>query len=74
MAVAETKTTAQAEQGGGLSRFLPIVQWLPRYDRSWLKGDLIAALSVWALRMPSPLRVKNLLRNKLRTNQNNLTC
>jgi high affinity sulfate transporter 1 len=55
MAVAETKTTAQAEQGGGLSRFLPIVQWLPRYDRSWLKGDLIAALSVWALMVPTSL-------------------
>ena len=40
---------------GGLSKFLPIVGWLPNYDRSWLKGDLIAGLSVWALMVPTSL-------------------
>lgn len=33
----------------GIARFLPIAGWLPQYDRSWLKGDIIAGLSVWAL-------------------------
>lgn len=39
----------------GLARFLPIVHWLPNYQRSWLKGDLIAGLSVWALMVPASL-------------------
>ena len=43
------------KNSGGLSKFLPIVGWLPNYDRSWLKGDLIAGLSVWALMVPTSL-------------------
>ena len=40
---------------GGIGRFLPIVEWLPNYDRSWLKSDIIAGLSVWALMVPTSL-------------------
>lgn len=39
----------------GIRKYLPILQWLPKYDRSWLKGDLIAGLSVWALMVPTSL-------------------
>jgi SulP family sulfate permease len=31
---------------------LPILNWLPGYDRSWLRWDLIAALTVWAIFVP----------------------
>ena len=47
--------TTKTDSPGGLSRFLPILNWLPNYDRSWLKGDLIAGLSVWALMVPTSL-------------------
>jgi len=40
---------------GGIGRFLPIVEWLPNYDRAWLKSDIIAGLSVWALMVPTSL-------------------
>ena len=30
----------------GLRRWLPILQWLPHYDRGWLRGDVIAGLAV----------------------------
>ena len=36
----------------GLRRWLPVLQWLPRYDRSWLRGDVIAGLTVVALIVP----------------------
>jgi len=36
----------------GLARFLPIVGWLRGYDRSWLRGDLIAGVTVAALIVP----------------------
>ena len=43
------------EDPSGIARFLPIAGWLPQYDRSWLKGDIIAGLSVWALMVPTSL-------------------
>ena len=46
---------AKADEPHGLSRVLPILSWLPNYDRSWLKGDVIAGLSVWALMVPTSL-------------------
>ena len=39
----------------GLARIMPIFHWLPNYRRAWLKGDLIAGLSVWALMVPTSL-------------------
>jgi sulfate permease, SulP family len=34
---------------------LPIVRWLPQYDRSWLRGDLAAGIAVTALIVPKNL-------------------
>ncbi len=28
------------------ARFVPILSWLPRYDRSWLAFDVIAGLTL----------------------------
>ncbi len=39
----------------GLRRVLPIAEWLPRYDRSWLRGDLLAGIAVTALVVPKNL-------------------
>jgi SulP family sulfate permease len=35
-----------------LSRHVPITRWLPRYERSFLGADLLAALAVWAVLVP----------------------
>ena len=34
---------------------LPIIDWLPRYDRSWLRGDVTAGIAVTALIVPKNL-------------------
>src|SRR4249919_638991 len=34
---------------------LPVYAWLPGYDRSWLRGDVIAGLTVWAVLVPEAL-------------------
>lgn len=34
---------------------MPIFHRLPNYNMSWLKADLIAGLSVWALMVPTSL-------------------
>ena len=46
---------AQTTHPGLLSRLLPVLQWLPRYERSWLSRDAIASVSVWALLVPQSL-------------------
>ncbi len=34
---------------------MPIITWLPRYDRAWLPLDVIAGLTVWALVVPESM-------------------
>jgi high affinity sulfate transporter 1 len=38
-----------------IARYLPIVSWMPRYDRTWLPLDVIAGLTVWALVVPESM-------------------
>ena len=39
----------------GVGRLVPIVDWLPRYDRSMLRGDVLAAIAVTAMIVPKDL-------------------
>ena len=38
-----------------VARYLPILHWLPHYNKAWLSGDIVAGLSVWALMVPQSL-------------------
>jgi high affinity sulfate transporter 1 len=38
-----------------LARVLPVVEWLPRYERRWLRGDVLAGIAVTALVVPKNL-------------------
>lgn len=38
-----------------LGSFLPAAEWLPRYDRKWLRTDIVAGLAVWAMMVPQAL-------------------
>src|SRR6185436_9493777 len=35
-----------------LHRVIPILKWLPAYDRRWLRFDIIAGATVWGLLVP----------------------
>ena len=39
----------------GIARMVPIVGWLPRYDRRMLRGDVLAGLAVTAMIVPKDL-------------------
>jgi sulfate permease, SulP family len=39
----------------GLSRWIPALRWLPAYDRSWLRGDLVAGITLAAYLLPAAL-------------------
>ena len=38
-----------------IRRFIPILAWLPRYDRSWLSLDVLAGLTLWGLVVPEAM-------------------
>jgi high affinity sulfate transporter 1 len=38
-----------------LQSYVPILGWLPDYQRSWLRTDLMAGLAVWAMTVPQAL-------------------
>jgi sulfate permease, SulP family len=38
-----------------VKRFVPILSWLPGYDRSWLTVDAIAGLTLWGLLVPEAM-------------------
>jgi SulP family sulfate permease len=40
------------QQPNPLVRFLPILGWLPKYDRAWLAADILAGLTLWGLVVP----------------------
>jgi SulP family sulfate permease len=44
----------------GLRRFLPILTWLPGYDRRWLRFDVIAGATVWGLLVPEMIAYSGL--------------
>jgi sulfate permease, SulP family len=41
--------------GNALTRHIPIIGWLPQYDRAWLRGDVAAGIAVTALIVPKNL-------------------
>src|SRR5881394_4322094 len=46
---------AQDPQRGRLTRLVPAVGWLPRYERRLLRGDIAAGVAVTALIVPKDL-------------------
>ena len=48
-------TADVAGRPGLLHRYLPILGWLPHYNRKWIARDAVAGLSVWSLLVPQSL-------------------
>ncbi len=51
----ERETDERSTAPSGWSRLLPILHWSRHYDRSWLRADLLAGLTVAALVIPKSL-------------------
>jgi len=54
-AVAVDPRTWAAPRPSGLRRFVPILSWLPAYDRRSARFDLIAGATVWGLLVPESI-------------------
>jgi SulP family sulfate permease len=46
---------SEDRSGQGPAGLVPVLQWLPRYQRRWLRGDLTAGVAVTALVVPKNL-------------------
>ena len=44
--------TQRTASDRGLRRYVPILEWLLRYDRGLLTQDAVAGLNLWALMVP----------------------
>jgi SulP family sulfate permease len=51
----KAKDSGTESRASGIARFLPILQWAPSYQRSWLRPDLVAGIAVAALVVPKSL-------------------
>jgi len=38
-----------------VARYVPILGWLPHYQRGWLAGDVLAGLAVAAVAIPTAM-------------------
>ena len=38
-----------------IMRYVPILHWLPKYQFSWLRADVISGLTVWAVMVPESM-------------------
>jgi SulP family sulfate permease len=50
----------QTKRPRGLGRVFPIVNWLPGYRTRWLRYDIVAALTVWAILVPEGMAYASL--------------
>jgi SulP family sulfate permease len=46
------EATADEPSGHVISRWVPMVRWLPQYERSWLAPDMVAGFTLWGLLVP----------------------
>jgi high affinity sulfate transporter 1 len=48
-------STKTSPPTAGLARFIPALTWLRTYDRTWLRGDLVAGITLAAYLLPAGL-------------------
>jgi len=48
-------STQTAKPQSKLARYIPMLAWLPHYDRAWLAVDIVAGLTLWGLVVPEAM-------------------
>jgi sulfate permease, SulP family len=47
-----TQSVQRSKPSSNLARYMPILSWLPNYNRAWLVADILAGLTLWGLVVP----------------------
>jgi hypothetical protein len=50
-----SSTLQPAKAPSNFTRYLPFLVWLPKYERGWLRADVIAGLTLWGLVVPEAM-------------------
>jgi high affinity sulfate transporter 1 len=50
--VSPSQTVEKSSETSGIRAYIPILSWLPDYNRAWLSADVIAGLTLWGLVVP----------------------
>jgi high affinity sulfate transporter 1 len=50
-----SRASSGTKRSKGLKDHVPLLGWLPTYDRSWLPFDVIAGLTLWGLVVPESM-------------------
>ena len=50
-----TATVERSTRQQSLMRYVPILSWLPGYNRAWLRVDALAGLTLWGLVVPEAM-------------------
>jgi len=50
-------TLQKEETSAGPAKYIPILNWLPQYQRGWLRIDLVAGLTASAMVIPQAMEV-----------------
>src|SRR6516165_8937675 len=45
----------RSAKSNALAQVFPILEWLPRYKPEWLRGDVIAGLTLWGILVPEAI-------------------
>lgn len=53
--MSEQRAQSKQAKPSAIAQLVPMLQWAPQYERSWLRPDLIAGLTVAALVVPKSL-------------------
>lgn len=52
--MAQVKSTT-TDQPPLLLRLVPIISWLPKYRRNWLRADILAGITIWSTAVPTAM-------------------
>jgi sulfate permease, SulP family len=50
-----TTDTHNSKTNSTFKRYIPLLSWLPNYNRGWLAADVIAGLTLWGLVVPEAM-------------------
>jgi len=53
--VSSIHAPVEAKPATGVARYVPIFQWLPKYQSKFLGGDAVSAVTVWAILIPEAM-------------------
>ena len=66
--------TSSPTQTHPLARWIPALGWLRRYDKTWLRGDIVAGVTLAAYLLPAGLGDASLIESRAAASGRSRSC